>query len=268
MPNSKNMTTKTLAIILMTLLSFSCSKENVEPVENEKLTKIETYNPSSQNTSTTEFKYDDVGNLIQISSSSGNLSNEKQTFLYNSSGKLLSNTLSNNVSGAIYKYDFQLDVNGRIVKAVGTSFLPSLTIDNHNYTYDPQGRLIIDSVFTKSGSFHSYVNFDYDNNNNVIAYQQFVNNGVSIISQGRMSFQYDNKRSPYFKVGELLYTSLGGSGVSYFYLSRNNPTVATLNNSILTPGGNFIYQYYPNSLLKTSTVNVPNATSFRFYYSH
>ncbi len=261
------MTAKTLLTIGLLLGLISCAKENIIPSGNEKLTKIETYNPANQNTSIAEYKYDNKGNLVEIYASGGNASNEKQSLLYDSSGKIISNTLTNNVSGNVYKFDFQSDPNGRIIKATGTSFLPNLIIDNHIYTYDTQGRLIIDSVFTQSGSIYSYVNFEYDNNDNIIAYQQFVNNGVSIVKVNSMSFQYDTKRSPYFKVGQRLYTSLGGSGVSYFYLSKNNPVSATLNGTIITPGGNFIYQYYSNSLLKTSTVNVTKAIKFTFYYT-
>lgn len=261
------MTSKTLFNIGLLLGLISCAKENIIPSGNEKLTKIETYNPSNQNTSIAEYKYDNSGNLIEINASGGNAFNEKQSLLYDASGKIISNTLTNSVSGNVYKFDFQLDLDGRIIKATGTSFLPNLTIDNHIYTYDTQGRLIIDSVFTQSGSIHSYVNFEYDDNSNIIAYQQYVNDGTAIVLVNSMTFQYDIQRSPYFKVGQLLYTSLGGSGVSYFYLSKNNPIRATLNGAIITPGGNFVYQYYPNSLLKTSTVNVPNAIKFTFYYT-
>ncbi len=261
------MTAKTLLIIGIMLALISCKKENIISPGNEKLTRIETFNPSTQNTSIAEYKYDNTGNLIEIYASGGNSFNEKQSLLYDASGKIISNTLTNSGAGNVYKFDFQLDLNGRIIKAIGTSFLPNLVIDNHIYTYDTQGRLIIDSVFTQSGSIHSYVNFQYDNNNNIIAYQQFVNNGVSILKLNIMTFQYDTKRSPFFKVGQILYTSLGGSGVSYFYLTKNNTIRATLNGTTLTPGGNFVYQYYSNSLLKTSTVNVPGAIKFTFYYS-
>lgn len=261
------MTAKSLLTIGLLLGLISCSKENIIPSGNEKLTKIETYNPSNQTTSIAEYKYDNNSNLIEIYASGGNASNEKQSLLYDASGKIISNTLTNNVSGNVYKFDFQSDPNGRIIKATGTSFLPNLIIDDHIYTYDTQGRLIIDSVFTQSGSIHSYVKFEYDNNSNVVAYKQYVNNGSAIILVNSMTFEYDTQRSPYFKLGQILYTSLGGSGVSYFYLSKNNPIRATLNGTIITPGGNFLYQYYPNLLLKTSTVNVPNAIKFTFYYT-
>lgn len=261
------MTAKTLLTAGLLMGLVSCAKENIVPSGNEKLTKIETYNPSNQNTSIQEYKYENNGNLIEINASGGNASNEKQLLIYDNAGKIISNTLTNNVSGNVYKYDFQTDLDGRIIKAKGTSFLPNLIMNNHNYTYDALGRLIIDSVFTLSGSIHSYVNFDYDNNSNIIAYQQYVNDGTAIVLVNSMTFQYDTKRSPYFQIGKLLYTSLGGSGVSYFYLSKNNPISATLNGSIITPGGNFVYQYYPNSLLRTSTVNVPNTIKFTFYYS-
>jgi YD repeat-containing protein len=260
------MTSKTLLIIGSLIALISCTKEDILPSGNEKLTKIEIFDPSGQNTSIAEYKYDNNGNLIEISTSNGTATNGKQSLLYDVSGKIISNTLTNSVSGNVYKYDFQVDLKGRIIKATGTSFLPNLIIDDHTYTYDTQGRLIIDSVFTRSGSVHSYVNFEYDNNNNIIAYQQYVNDGTAIILVSNMTLQYDTKRSPYFKIGQVLYTSLGGSGVSYFYLSKNNPVSVTLNGTIITPGGNFIYQYYSNSLLKTSTVNVPNPIKFTFYY--
>ena len=259
------MTAKTLLTVGLLVGFISCAKEKIISSGNERLTKIETYNPTNKSTSIAEYKYDNIGNLIEINAS-GDFT-EKQSLLYDASGKIISNTLTNSISGNVYKYDFQVDQNGRIIKATGTSFVPNLVIDNHIYTYDTQGRLIIDSVFTQSGSINSYVNFEYDNNSNVIAYKQYVNNGTAIVLVNSMTFQYDSKRSPYFKVGQILYTSLGGSGVSYFYLSKNNTITATLNGTIITPGGNFVYQYYPNSLLKTSTVNVPNKVKSTFYYT-
>lgn len=259
------MTAKTLLSIAILMTLISCSKENITSSGNERLTKIETYFPANQIISTAEYKYDNSGNLAEINAIGS--FNEKQTLHYDAFGKIISNSLTNSISGNVYKYDFQTDLSGRIIKANGTSFLPNLIIDNHTYTYDTYGRLIIDSVFTQSGSIHSFVNFQYDNNSNVIAYQQYVNNGTAIVLVNSMTVQYDNKRSPYSKIGQMLYTALGGSGVSYFYLSKNNPMIATLNDTIITPGGNFVYQYYPNSLLKISTTNAPNTMRFAFYYS-
>ena len=261
------MLSKILFTIGLLITLISCTKEDILTSGNEKLTKIEIFDPSGQNTSIAEYKYDNNGNLIEISTTNGNAAGGKQSLLYDASGKIISNTLTNSVSGNIYKFDFQVNLDGRIIKAIGTSFLPNLIMDNHTYTYDTQGRLIIDSVFTQAGSVHSYVNFEYDNNSNVIAYKQYVNDGTAIILVSNMTFHYDTKRSPYFKVGQVLYTSLGGSGVSYFYLSKNNPMNATLNGTVITPGGNFVYQYYPNSLLRTSVANVPNSIKFTFYYA-
>ena len=255
----------TYAVFLAILIS--CKKETIQTVGNEKLSKIEIYDPSTQNTITAEFTYNNVGNLIQIYSSGGNLSNQKQALAYDALGKIVSNTVSDNVNGDEFKFDFEIDGNGRIIKATGTSFSPNHTIDNHTYTYNNEGELIADSVFTQSGSLNSFVLFEYDNNNNVTAYQQYVNEGSSLLTQGKMTFQYDNKRSPYYNIGQLLYTSLGGSGVSYFYLSKNNPVNASLNNTVITPGGNFLYEYYGNSLLKTSTLNVQDAIKFTFFYT-
>jgi len=259
------MTAKTLLIFGLLVGFISCTKEKIISSGNERLTKIEIYNPANQSTSIAEYKYNNTGNLIEINAS-GEFT-EKQSLLYDTSGKIMSNMLTNSISGNVYKFDFQVDQYGRIVKATGTSFLPDVVLDNHIYTYDTQGRLIIDSVFTQSGSINSYVNFEYDNNNNVIAYKQYINNGIAIVLVNSMTFQYDSKRSPYSKIGQILYTSLGGSGLSYFYLSKNNTITATLNDTIITPGGKFVYQYYPNSLLKTSTVNMPNTLKSTFYYT-
>jgi len=256
------MTAKTLFSIGLLLGLISCAKENIKHSGNEKLTKIETLNPANQITSFSEYKYDGSGKLIEISGS-GTYTG-KQALLYDASGKIISMILNTSVSGNVYKYDFQTDLKGRIIKATGTAFQPNLVMADHIYTYDAQGRLIIDSLFNKNGSINSYFNFEYDKNDNIIAYQQYVNQGTSIVLVNTMSFKYDNKRSPYFNIGQLLYTSGVGSD---FYLSRNNQISASLNGTIITPGGHFVYEYYPNSLLKTSTVNEPNSIKFKFYYS-
>src|SRR5882672_4210986 len=149
------MAAKPFLIIALTVILGSCSKENTAPTGNEQLSKIEVYDPSTQSTSTTDYKYDNAGNLIEIYSSGGNAP-EKQTLLYDGSRNILSNTLTNN-AGNVYKYDFQIDLNGRITKAFGTAFSQNWFIDNHTYTYDDKGRLTIDSAFTQSGTLNSYV---------------------------------------------------------------------------------------------------------------
>lgn len=260
------MNVRPLLTLIMLLQLLSCKKEDALPPVDARLSKIEMFDPTTETTNTLLYKHDNAGKLLEIASSSSN-GTGLQLFHYDGSGRLQSNTISNSIDGNQYKYEFELDGNGRISKAKGTPLQPNMFVGDHKYSYDSEGRLSIDSVFTKAGSWDSYVNFEYDNNGNVIAYQQFVNQGTSVYSQGRMTFEYDAMHSPYSKIGQLLYTSSGGGGVSYFYLSKNNPLKASLNNTVITPGGAFNYKYYSNSLLKTSTVNVPDALEITFYYA-
>jgi hypothetical protein len=271
------MTTKPLPLsaIAFLFILISCRKNDIPQDGNEKLTKLEIYDPIGQRTFTTNYTYDNTGKLTEVYSfTSGSSYTEKQSLTYDASGKITSNTRSNNVDGDIFRYDFQVDGNGRIIKALATSFSPGLLMDSHIYAYDNKGNLISDSTFPQPGSVYMqngskgvYVHFEYDNNNNVVAYQQYVKeDDTAVYTQGRWTFDYDNKRSPYSKVGQTLYTCLSG-GVDYFYLSRHNPTRASLDNTVITPGGNFVYQYYDNALLKTSRLNVSNTLMTTFYYT-
>lgn len=261
------MTAKLLLLVATSALLFSCKKDYVLPKEQDRLVQIQINAPANQVTTYVDYKYDSKGLLTEIASSASGVVADKQTLVYDASGKIKSNTLSNNVAGDIYRYDFEVDANGRINKAICTAILPTLQVDDHTYTYDTNGRLVKDSVFTKAGVLSSYVDFTYDNNDNVIAYQQYVLNGTPTPASNKMTFEYDNNKSPYSKIGQLLYTSLGGSGIAHFYLSKNNTIRESLNNAVITPGGKFIYQYYSNSLLRTSMVNDPNAEKFTFIYS-
>jgi hypothetical protein len=254
-----------LILLILSVTFFSCKKNDSLIRGHERLSKSEILTSSGQVYSSSEYNYNSTGNLTAIIHS-GSL-RVVQQINYNQLGQLQSSIVSNSVVGDQYKFDFHIDGIGRIIKAIGTALQPNTFIDNHTYTYDPKGRLLIDSVFTQSGTLNSFVNFEYDNNDNVVAYQQFISQGTSFYSPGRWTFQYDRKRSPFNSIGQLLYTSIGGGGVSYFLLSKNNLLKMSLNDNEVTPGRGFKYEYYGNSLLKTSTVKEANALVETYYYT-
>jgi hypothetical protein len=260
------MSPKPLLMLILLLLLLSCKKED-NFTGNEHLTKIDLVDSSGQLLSTSEYKYDSAERLVMVPST-GSAGTVLIQIEYEPSGKPKSCKVSNSRVGDQLKFDFQTDAIGKIVRANGTAFQPNSSIDSHTYTYDGKGRLIIDSFFTQSGALNGYVNFEYDNNDNVIAYQLFNNQGASLYTQGRWTFQYDSKHNPFYQIGQLLYTSLGGSGINYSWLSKNNPLSASLNNIVITPGGGFRYQYYSNSLPKTSAVRTSNSLIEKYYYSN
>jgi hypothetical protein len=63
----------------------------------------------------------------------------------------------------------------------------------------------------------------------------------------------------------LLYQVAPGAN-SFFYLNKNNAVVVFLNGTPITPGGNFVNQYYGNDLLHLQKVNIPNALVQEFFY--
>ena len=262
------MYTKPFLTVLLILFLASCSKENdIEINEGyETLSKIEIYEPTTNTLSTSEYKYDNAGRLTEIAYKGSDASGSR-VFRYDASGKIMSYTVSNSTSGIQYSREFQVDGAGRIIKAKLTTSLPNFLVINNTYTYDAKGRLIIDSSFTQNGNWYSYAKFEYDNNDNVITTQDFVNQGIAIYSQGPTSIQYDSKRSPFHEIGQFLYTTEGGNGDMYFYLSKSNPLKATRNNIVLTPGGGFNNTYYNNALLRVKSANIPNALRQIFYYA-
>jgi hypothetical protein len=262
------MKTKILfAAVLLT--AGSCKKEKVESIDvgGDRLSKVIITEPAINRAGTGNYVYNSQGQLTSIvgTNNQNNTDTTWSLFTYNSSGHLSSFLVTNTVTGNQYKYDYTTDADGKVLSGKGTAMQPNMHVDNVKFAYDAKGRIISDSLFWPNGELHGYSLLQYDNGDNVVSSQDFYLVDTTISTIGKFTYQYDNKRSPFNKIGTLLYVVSPGSN-GYFHLSKNNTTVAWLDSARLTPGGYFIYQYYNNDLLYTKKANVTNSLLQEFFY--
>jgi hypothetical protein len=258
-----------LTAVSVIFIAASCQKQTTINETGEKLSRITIYIPASGETGTSQYGYNNQGQLTEIFSTNDKHAGDttRQLLTYNGTGQLVSSLVTDNINGGFYRYDFIKDVNGNIAGANCTPLRSGMEVKHVRYVYDGKGRVISDSLYwPATGQLYSWNVIEYDNNDNVTAYQQFVKNGSSIYTQGKFTYTYDDKRSPFSdRLGLFLFTALQG-GDGYFYLSKNNPTAAYLNGVATTPGGHFVYEYYNNNLLHTSAVNVTGSQVQEFFY--
>lgn len=250
------------------IITTSCTKENVIPVAGgEILSKITITEPTINRTGTGHYNYNSQGQLISIIGT--NNINTTDTawslFIYDAAGHLSSLLVTNNLTGDQYRYDYTSDADGKILTGRGTAMQPNMNLTDCKFVYDAKGRIISDSLFTKNGDLYGYSLLEYDNNDNLLSFQDFVITGSTVFTQGKFTYQYDNKRSPFNKIGKLLYV-VAPNANSYFYLTQNNTAVALLDGVPTTPGGHFLYQYYSNDLLHVQKANVSNSLVQEFFY--
>lgn len=125
-------------------------------------------------TDTTLYKYDIIGNLIQITDPSG----EKSTFTYNSLGALVAESKPET---GLKKYTYndqglligEKDAKGQRLK----------------YNYDPLGRLLTKTTLNATGQIQKTVQYQYDN--------PLDKNGLGRLNkitlpEGTYAFQYNN----------------------------------------------------------------------------
>lgn len=253
-----------LMYLLLLTLVFSCKKEPGLPDANgEKLSKIMF---SGQASGTIQYLYNSQGKVSQVIHLSGTGDSATQVFTYNASGQMISCLQKNNAAGDIFRNDFEYDGNGRIVKSTGVAILPSLMMDDALYSYDTNGRLIKDETVNSFGNVSSYRVYEYDANNNVVAQTQYRRNGTDpFVSDGRITYEYDTKRNPYYQSGLTFFIANGASGGDYVYLSKNNP-VKTFVNGVVDTNWHIAYEYYSNDLLHTGKLGLNNTVSAEYFY--
>jgi hypothetical protein len=263
------MKTKILFAATLLLIIGSCKKENIAPVAGgEILSKVTITEPPINRTSTGHYIYNNAGQLTSIIGTNNVIGNTDTTwslFTYDASGHLSSLLVTNNTTGNQYQYDYTSDATGNIVTSTGIAMQPNMFLTNCKFVYDAKGRIVSDSFFTKNSDLYGYSLLEYDNYDNISNFQDFVIVGSTVSTQGKFTYQYDNKRSPFSKIGKLLYQIAPGAK-SYFYLNKNNTTVALLEGVPDTPGGYFVYQYYDNDLLHVQKANATYSLVQEFFY--
>ena len=263
------MNTKILIAAATLLVFVSCKKEDSVPVAGgEILRKVTITEPVTNRIGTGQYIYNSQGHLTSIIGTNNVIGNTDTTwtlFTYDAGGHLSSLLVTKNTIGNQYQYDYTSDADGKILTGTGIAMQSNMIVNDYKFVYDAKGRIISDSIFTKNGDLYGYSLLEYDNNDNISGFQDFVMVGSTVSTQGKFTYQYDNKRSPFNKMGKVLY-QIAPNANSYFYLSKNNTTVALLDGVPITPGGHFIYQYYSNDLLHMKKADVSNSLVQEFFY--
>ena len=258
-----------IAAVAILFVMASCKKENILPDANgELLTKVILTELVTNKSGTGNYFYNELGQLTSIVGNNNDINSPDTTwslFTYNAAGHLSSLLVTNNTTGHQYKYNYTSDAAGKILTCTGEAMQPNMYLHDVKFVYNRNGRITSDTSFTKTGEMDGYSVLEYDNNSNISAYQDFVITGATVYSQGKFTYQYDNKRSPFNKIGKLLYQIAPNSN-SYFYLNKNNTVLVFLNGVPFTPGGNFVNQYYSNDLLRFQRLNVNNSLVQEFFY--
>lgn len=234
-----------LLAVLLCITIISCDKNDLPEAPGDTLAKVE-YNPGGA-IKTDTFIYDAQHRVIQLASASN-----VYDLIYNAQGRLLTvnyNHVAGPLTQLIHSSAYTYDINGKIVKKTTTD--PSMVVvEEVYYTYNAAGKLIADTQYV-SGNQPLYNTYAYDNNGNVIRMEEFKLVGSTFTSNGISTLQYDDKLSPYHKIGDVLFYI----NESPNYLFKSNITRATFNG--IHTGRNYIYEYYSNGVMHTAFYNDP-----------
>jgi hypothetical protein len=162
----------------------------------------------------------------------GGASNRVQTFHYDLQGRLIrsgTDSFVYNNSNQIIKRYRQLSSD------------PSRSFYVNSFTYDTNGRLVIDSIFTGKTIANpaermvtTSILYTYDNNNNLIK-QDWINFSQVNPTHFIINNQFDNSPNPFNKNAYVM------------YMAGAEPPVISTNN--VSKAG-YVYEYYSNGYLK------------------
>jgi hypothetical protein len=189
------------------------------------------------------FYYDDQNRLKSIvDSENTNFSKAFTSFVYDADGRLLKKIYSNDYSSDVGLDSFWYDHDNNIAgKIYGNSYTTAMDIRGKNtYGYDRLGRLTGDTTYSYwSENIVEYVIYTYDNNDDVISWQEFHNAGGAMKSDGIVFLSYNNSMNPYFDIRMPIYRDWYRSAI----LSKH------LRAQVIYDAGtieNYTYEFYPD----------------------
>lgn len=238
------------SVLLLSFFSFllsRCSKNEQINANGNRLRKVII---TGDSVAYTNYNYNKKNRLTSIIRKVEHLGSRPNIFIYYDIQGRMTKCLFFNY--AIYYFEY--DNNDRIIKNVGVSLQASHDTAESIYTYDLRGRLIVDSSYSKnSPNYSAYTKFSYDNDDNVIRSEIFINDNGNIQKVRSAQFEYENKASPYISIGEIGYFI----EKNVFFLSKKNPVQEKhddrddLYNGAVTIGYNF--EYTPAGLPKKAS---------------
>jgi YD repeat-containing protein len=217
-----------LILCFISSIIFSCSKED-SGSQGTHLKMIRSQDGDS--VGYVFFKYDGQGRLNMMIDSGNNGYISKTYIAYDADGRLSKVTNE----GTIYTFEF--DNKGKIIKRFVRYPASQTTAVEDVYSYDINGRIIVDSIFSYwSGNLFETITYSYDQNNNIT--QSEVVDKVYGMLLGRYQYFYDNHPNPLNSAGLSIY--MLNSGEEIALLGRNN--LLTIKDSYGNPV-NYTYEY-------------------------
>jgi hypothetical protein len=193
------------------------------------------------------FYYDELNRLSRIvDSENTNFSKSFIFFIYDADGRLIKKISTSEYSSDAGVDSFWYDDNDNIAGKIYTNPLMTAigTRAKNTYTYDARGRMIADTTYSyRSENIVEYVNYTYDNNDNIISLQEFHDEGGIMKSDGIISASYSNLINPYFDLRSSLYTIWYGNEI----LSKH------LRAQVIYSAGtieNYTYEFYTDGSVK------------------
>ena len=254
------------------LLLIACEKEKSfstngsTAVNSSRLTKAIS---RWQDSATYSFYYYDDQNRLKniVDSENTNFSKAFTSFVYDAAGRLLKKIYTSGHNSDAGVDSFWYDGNDNIAgKIYSNQYATAIGVRRKNtYTYDARGRMIADTTYSyRSEDIIEYVTYTYDNNDNIVSWQEFHDEGGIMKTDGIISASYTNLVNPYFDLRSSLYTIWYGNWILSKHLSAR----------VIYDGGtieNYTYEFYPGGSVKKliateDSGGYSDITTLEFFY--
>jgi len=211
-----------LFIVVIASGTVACHKDHPPDSGGTTLDKTVTqYSGQPGVTATTQYQYDASNRLVLITSFSSQGNNvDSNKLVYDANGRLSQHIFSNSTIGPVERDSFWYDNNGRITRSRAIALAINLSVDDHTFAFDAQGRLVADSQRIRQfGPVFNYHKYTYDANDNVVRDDQFGQNGSAMEQESTAGISYDSHTNPLYKNSIAIYMATQNRDA----LSRNDP---------------------------------------------
>jgi len=222
------------------LFVLSCKKVDV-PNYGKRLERIFVHSVfPTDSTITTMFKYDNKDRLIAIIDSFNPGAKRITELFYNTEGRLTSAT--KNYAPRIDSFVY--NTNGVLTDVYSTSW--GSYVSHKILVYDQLGRLVRDSTYNPSPYFTWVTTFVYNNNNDIVQWEQSSYQDGVIKWGSAFHAEYAGNENPYKSMGiayYLLRDKLNGMG------AYDNSVVLSAHERVSQGYEQYQYIYLPNGLV-------------------
>lgn len=246
---------KSLIAVVMIAVAFSaCKKDENEPLQDSRLTKIASWNPATgEERVHTAFTYDAAGKVQSVKQSSGSI----LTATYNGD-KLVSLTGKNTGNGEL-SYTAEYNSDGRVIKITHVNKTTTDYGNVRTFTYNAAGKVSQISFLNAGsalGTTPNVTNYTWNGDNLASSGDAGANASVSSY------VSYDSKINPYSVDGGIAMLMYGTPA------SKNNWTeLKTTYNGVI---GGQKRSYESNAAGYTTSMKLLDGSNegSKFYYSN